>query len=67
MPEIAYTTTDLDDLAATLTDLAAAISARDTGGVWSAVVEIRAHDHEVSAALADLMTCAGLTCEEVAR
>ncbi|MEJ3745189.1 hypothetical protein WEI85_18065 [Actinomycetes bacterium KLBMP 9797] len=64
-PRIAYTATDLDEFAALLTDLAAAILARDTAAVWSAVCEIRGHDNDLSAVLADFLTFAGLTCEEV--
>ena len=62
---IAYVVTDLDDFAAALADLCAAIVRRDVAAAWAVVFEIRAHDPDLSAALADFLSFAGLTCEEV--
>ncbi|MGN9912106.1 hypothetical protein ACTMTJ_31660 [Phytohabitans sp. LJ34] len=62
--EIGYVATDLDNFAATLADLASAITQREPAAAWSAVFEIRAHDHDLSAALADYLSFTGLTCKE---
>lgn len=62
---ITYAATDLDDFAATLAALATAIERRDHAAAWSLAYEIALHDLDLSAALADFLTFAGLTAEEV--
>ena len=65
MPGIAYTATDLDDFAADLADLAAAVSRADTDTVWSLVCEIGRHDLDLSVALTGFLTCTELARKEV--
>jgi hypothetical protein len=62
----ALTSTELDEFAATLADLASAVDRRDGADVLTHLHDIGLHDPDAAAVLGDFLTFAGLF-EEVTR
>jgi len=60
----ALVSTDLDEFAVTLADLASAVDRREPGEVFAHLHDIALHDHELAAVLADFLACAGLLTDE---